>query len=158
MAGPDRITAQTRTLQIPVTALDSNTIAVHITGPEGSALAVGIGPERPPTIAVSPATATLGASRTQQFGTVFTGTDNTSVRWYLERGPESGLEPFGAIDQSGLYTAPDTIDHAFTVRVIARREAATANTAAATIQLQPPVRVGEPQLRVPHPRAGSPLQ
>jgi hypothetical protein len=141
VAGPDRINQQTKTLRIPVNVAAQNTLSVSMSGVSGAVLNVGIGPERAPTMAVTPESVTLSVSQTQQFAAAFTGTNNTTVTWDVELSPDaSGVSP-GYIDSSGLYTAPSEISGTYAVIVTATREADIANTASATVTLVPPIKV-----------------
>ena len=67
-------------------------------------------------------------------------TETQQNRGPLQIPAQSPKDP-GWIDESGLYAAPDQIDQPYTVTVTATRHADVANTATATIQLQPSVRV-----------------
>jgi len=118
IAGPDRINQQMRTLQIPVTVSAHNTLSVTVSGDASSSLYVGIGPRHPPTMSIDPAVASLSPGRQQQFTPRFTNTDNTSVAWGLEAG---GVSQHGSMDQTGLYTAPQSIEEAGTATAIASR-------------------------------------
>ncbi|HEX4385096.1 MAG TPA: hypothetical protein VH083_19190, partial [Myxococcales bacterium] len=88
------------------------------------------------TISISPATATIAASGTQQFSATVTGSTDTAVIWSL-------LETAGcgAISASGLYTAPAA---AATCHAVATSHASSAKTASATITVSPPVVVTPP--------------
>jgi hypothetical protein len=137
IAGPDRINQQMRTLQIPVTVSAHNTLSVTVSGDAFSTLYVGIGPQHLPTMSIDPAVASLSPGQQQRFTPRFTNTDHTSVTWGLEAGEVSD---FGHIDQTGLYTAPQSIPQAGTVTVTATRlPADVAIQASATITLIPAV-------------------
>ena len=56
-------------------------------------------------IALTPTSATVAASGTQQFQAAITGTTNTSVTWSVD-GVAGGSSAAGTISASGLYTAP----------------------------------------------------
>ena len=88
------------------------------------------------SVAVSPTTATLYASQTQQFTATVSNTSNTAVTWSIS--PSSGA---GTISAAGLYTAPANITAQQTVTVTATSQANTAATAYATVTLTAPVSV-----------------
>ncbi len=89
---------------------------------------------------MSPASATLSASQSQQFTATVTGSSNTAVTWSLS-------PAVGTISASGLYTAPGVIASAQTVTVTATSVADATKSASATVNLQPGERVGEPGQR-----------
>jgi hypothetical protein len=47
IAGPDRVNAHSRYLTIPISVTTKNVIGVNFTGPEGSKIFIGVGPEPP---------------------------------------------------------------------------------------------------------------
>jgi hypothetical protein len=63
----------------------------------------------PPTISItiSPTSATVSASGTQQFQATVTGSTNTAVQWEVNQ-TAGGSAQTGTISSSGLYTAPPT--------------------------------------------------
>ncbi|MGO8758759.1 MAG: DUF2341 domain-containing protein, partial [Terracidiphilus sp.] len=81
------------------------------------------------TVAVSPATATLYASQTQQFSATVTNTVNSVVNWSIS---PAGV---GTISSSGLYTAPTNITAQQTVTVTATSQADNSKSGAASITL-----------------------
>ena len=83
------------------------------------------------SVQVSPTTAILFASQTQQFAATVTG-NNTAVTWSIN--PSTA----GTISSSGLYTAPGTISSQQTVTVTATSVADTTKSASATVTLNPP--------------------
>ena len=83
------------------------------------------------SVAVSPTTASLGPSQTQQFTATVSGSSNTSVTWSIS--PSTG-----SISSTGLYTAPATISSSQTVTVKATSVADTTKSATATVTLTPP--------------------
>jgi len=83
------------------------------------------------SVQVSPGTASLQASQTQQFTASVTGSTNTAVTWSLS--PQ-----VGTITANGLYTAPMSISAAQTVRVTATSQADNTQSASATVNLLPP--------------------
>ena len=84
------------------------------------------------TVSVSPSTASLYASQTQQFTATVNNTGNTAVAWTIS--PTSA----GSITSSGLYAAPSSISTQQTVTVTAASQADNTKTATATITLLPP--------------------
>ena len=95
--------------------------------------AIEILPASGVSIAVSPGSATLGQSQTQQFSATVTGSSNTSVTWSVA---PAGL---GTVSSSGLYTAPASITSSQSVTVKAVSNADTVTSGTATITLTPPV-------------------
>ncbi len=83
-----------------------------------------------PGVTISPATATLSQSQTQQFSATVSGTSNTAVNWTVA---PTGL---GTITDTGLYTAPITIPSTETALVTATSQANPTESASATITLQ----------------------
>jgi len=93
------------------------------------------------SVQVSPTTAILFASQTQQFAATVTG-NNTAVTWTIN--PSTA----GSISSSGLYTAPGAISSQQTVTVTATSVADTTKSASATVTLNspaPPVITQQPQ-------------
>jgi len=86
----------------------------------------------PISVTVSPATAALVASRTQQFIATVSNSTNTAVTWTIS--PSAG-----SINASGLYTAPSSISSQQTVTVKAASVADPTKTATAAVTLYPPV-------------------
>jgi hypothetical protein len=91
------------------------------------------------SVTVSPAGATLAPLQTQQFTATVTGTANTAVTWSLALGEDAppGADP-GAIEASGLYSAPASVPVQYTVTVTARSQADASKTATASVTLSPP--------------------
>jgi cellulose 1,4-beta-cellobiosidase len=96
-------------------------------------------------ISLSPLSATLTASLSQQFTAAVTGSSNTGVNWTVALGPgaPAGALP-GTISASGLYTAPSTIASQYTVIVTAQSQADTTKSASATVTLNPPETISTP--------------
>ena len=82
----------------------------------------------PVVVSLSPTSATLGASGTQQFTPTVSGTPNTAVTWAIS--PATG-----SIDANGLYTAPASIAAAQTVTVTATSVADPNKSGNATVDL-----------------------
>ena len=81
------------------------------------------------TLAVTPGTAVLGPSETQQFRATVYGTSNTGVTWSVGPG-------IGEVSTTGLYTAPSTINAQATTTVIAQSVADPSISARTPITLQ----------------------
>lgn len=82
------------------------------------------------SVSMTPSTAALNDSQTQQFTAAVSGTSNTAVTW--------SISPFvGSIASSGLYTAPATIGATQEITVTAASTADTTKTATAVITLKP---------------------
>src|SRR5258708_9347677 len=100
-------------------------------------------------LSVSPASASLTASQTQQFKAKVTGISNTQVTWSLN-------PAVGAISSTGLYTAPTSVASAQTITVTAISAASPTTAATASLNLTPPTvsitaAPNTPSLPAPHP-------
>ncbi len=84
------------------------------------------------SVSVSPASATLYASQTQQFTATVTNTSNTAVRWFVS-------PSVGSIDATGLYMAPATIVSQQAVTVTATSQYDYKTTGTAVIALEPQI-------------------
>jgi hypothetical protein len=119
------------TMQVTVTAVsnaDSTKTASAIATVNAVSGTTGV------TISVSPITATVGVSQTQQFTAAVTGTTNTAVTWSVD-GVAGGNENIGVIGASGIYTAPSTYGtHTVTATSVAD-STKSANAAVAVISL-----------------------
>jgi hypothetical protein len=93
--------------------------------------AVEIKPASGVFVQMSPTTASLNASQSQQFTATVTGSSNTAVTWTYS--PQ-----VGTLTASGLYTAPASITAAQTVTITATSQASTTQSAVATVNLLPP--------------------
>jgi hypothetical protein len=82
------------------------------------------------SVGVTPATATLSASQTQQFTATVSGTTNPAVGWSINPN-------VGTVSPTGLYTAPSTITAIQNVTVTATSAADPTQSASATVTLQP---------------------
>ena len=91
----------------------------------------------PPTISItiSPTSATVSASGTQQFHATVTGSSNTAVQWDVNQ-TAGGSAQTGTISSSGLYTAPPTTVP-LQVTVTAVSQADPTKTANATVTVNP---------------------
>jgi len=83
------------------------------------------------TFAVTPTTALVLPTRTQQFAATLNGTPTTSVTWAVN-GIPGGDDTIGTISTAGLYTAPATQALATTVTIAATHTDDTTLTASAT--------------------------
>jgi Subtilase family/PA14 domain/Carboxypeptidase regulatory-like domain len=95
-------------------------------------------------VSVTPPSATLTTSQTQQFSAVVTGTSNTAVNWSVS--PQ-----IGQLSSAGLYTAPSTIVSAQTVNITVASVADPSKSATAVINLRPTVQ----QAVCPGPATGA---
>ena len=82
-------------------------------------------------VAVTPATAALYPSQTQQFTAMVNNAGTTAVTWSINPN-------VGTISASGLYTAPASISTQQQVTVTATSQADTTKSATATVTLNPP--------------------
>jgi hypothetical protein len=80
-------------------------------------------------VSVSPGSAKLGPSQTQQFTATVTGTSNTAVNWSVSGG--------GTIDSSGNYTAPAAVSSSTLVTVTATSQADSSESNNASVTLLP---------------------
>ena len=97
----------------------------------GQALQPGI------SVTVSPATATVTISATQQFTASVAGTSNQSVTWDVN-GFVGGNATVGLISASGLYTAPAAVPSPGSVTIHATSVADTSKFASATATIVNP--------------------
>ncbi len=96
------------TAPMTTVALQVTVTAVANADPTKSANAiVTVNPIPAITVTISPTSALLAVSTTQQFTATVTGTGNTSVTWSVD-GVNGGNTTVGTITTSGLYTAPST--------------------------------------------------
>ena len=117
----------------PVTVTGSSITIQFVTGPADfpkvSAIQIkqasGVG------IQVSPTTATLQASQTQQFTATVSGTSNSGVTWSLS--PQ-----VGTLSSAGLYTAPSSLSTNQVVQVTATSVADPTQSATASVTLMAP--------------------
>ena len=86
----------------------------------------------PVVVSVSPATANLFNSQTQQFAATVTGSSNTGVSWSIT--PSNS----GSISAAGLYTAPASITSQQTVTVTATSLADGTKSGTASVTLNVP--------------------
>ena len=94
-----------------------------------------IGAENTVSVSVSPASAVVYGSQTQQFVATILGSGNTAVTW------SASPAGTGSISSSGLYTAPVTVITQQTVTVTATSAADSTKSASASITLEPPISV-----------------
>ena len=92
------------------------------------------------SVTVSPASASVVVSQTQQFTASVSGTSNTSVTWGVN-GNSGGNSTVGTISPSGLYTAPVGVPVPASVTVTATSVADTTKSANATLTVSPTVTV-----------------
>ena len=92
------------------------------------------------TVSVTPASANLYATQTEQLTATVGNTGNTAVTWSIS---PSGA---GSISSSGLYSAPTSVTSQVIVTVTATSQADPTKSASATIYLLPPCSVQRIQL------------
>jgi len=100
--------------------------------------AVAVTPAAPPqsvSIAVTPASASVVASKTQQFSATVSGSSNTAVTWKVN-GVSGGSGSTGTVSSSGMYTAPAATSK-MSVTVSAVSNADTSKSASATVTISP---------------------
>lgn len=88
----------------------------------------------PVVVTISPTTAIVAVSTTQQFRSSVAGSSNTAVTWSVSGAGCSGSS-CGTVSTSGLYTAPASLPSPATVTVKATSQANTAASATATVSL-----------------------
>jgi hypothetical protein len=93
-------------------------------------------PPVPVTIALSPTSATLTVSKTQQFQVTVAGATDTSVTWAVD-GTAGGNTSVGSISTSGLYTAPSTPGN-HTVTVTSAADVTKSANASVSVNPVPP--------------------
>lgn len=113
----------------------------------GGATGGSSGTNPPPPLAigvtVSPMSANVRASASQQFTPTVSGTSNTAVTWQVN-GTAGGDSSSGTISSSGLYTAPDALPQQNSVTITAMSAADTSaqGTSAVTLWNPTPVLTG----------------
>jgi len=83
-------------------------------------------------ITISPTSASLTATQTQQFTATVTNQSSTALNWSIN--PQ-----VGTISNTGLYTAPATVPGTETVTITATSQANSALSAWATVTLSPSI-------------------
>jgi hypothetical protein len=84
-------------------------------------------------ITISPTTAVLPVSTSQQFYAAVSNSSNTGITWQVN-GTTGGSSTYGTISTSGVYTAPSSVPSS-TVTVTAVAQADTTKTASATVTI-----------------------
>jgi hypothetical protein len=88
-------------------------------------------------ISVSPSSANVPATQTQQFTALVTFSTNTAVTWQVND-VAGGNSTVGTISDTGLYTAPNAVPNPRTVTVKAISKADATQTASATVTITAP--------------------
>lgn len=88
-------------------------------------------------IVVSPSSASVEATMTQQFTATVSFSSNKSVNWQVN-GVGGGNSTVGTISSSGLYTAPNVPPTPNSVTVTAIAQADSSHTASAAVTVTPP--------------------
>ena len=90
----------------------------------------------PPTVTISPTSATLtaGGANTKTFTATVTGATTTNVNW-LVNGALGGNATVGTISAAGIYTAPNTPPPGSTVTVTADSQDFAPSSASATVTI-----------------------
>jgi len=89
---------------------------------------------------VTPATASVGVGKTQQFTATVTGTSNVTVSWKVND-VVGGNSTLGTITTAGLYTAPATAPSPSTITITAVSEADATKTASANVTITAPISI-----------------
>jgi uncharacterized protein YjdB len=111
--------------------------AIEATWNAGQFIATGNLTVSPPTVSITPASASIALSATQQFGATVTGSTNQNVTWSVD-GIAGGNSTIGTISSAGLYTAPSLIG-SHTVTAIAQANSASVGSASLTVGTLVPV-------------------
>ncbi len=113
--------------------------ATSVANPAVSGVAtVTVQPPPPPVVSVTPTTATIQATKSQQFSATVTGAANTAVTWSVNS-VAGGNATVGTITASGFYTAPVAVPNPASVTIRATSVANVTASAAATLTVtQPP--------------------
>ncbi|MBI1753820.1 MAG: hypothetical protein HY014_18440 [Acidobacteria bacterium] len=106
--------------------------ATNAKGSSTATATVTVTPAQGVTVSVSPASATVQAAHTQAFTATVTGATNTAVTWSVQEA--SG----GAVDATGLYTAPATAG-TYHVKATSVADTSKSATATVTVTAAPPV-------------------
>jgi uncharacterized protein (DUF1800 family) len=128
------------------TSAELGTVQVSVMNPApgsaGSTPSLSVDVQTPDTvqIKVSPTTAALRPSVTQQFSTTITGSSNATVNWSVNS-IAGGNATLGTVSASGLYTAPAAPPTPNPVSVTATSVADSRSTATAAVTLQNPIPV-----------------
>jgi hypothetical protein len=93
------------------------------------------------SITLSPNSASVVASQTQQFTATVSGTTNTAATWSVN-GIAGGNSTAGTVSTSGLYTAPLAVPTGGSATVSAISAADSTKIASAAVTVQPLVSVG----------------
>ncbi|HEY1205943.1 MAG TPA: hypothetical protein VGF05_14725 [Bryobacteraceae bacterium] len=88
----------------------------------------------PITVAISPTSANVAKTGTQQFTAAVAGSTNTGVAWSVN-GVVGGNSAVGTITSGGLYTAPSSVPNPSTVTVTATSAAAVTQSSSATVAI-----------------------
>lgn len=98
----------------------------------GSGTSVNILPTN--TVAVSPASPSIGVGANLQFSATISGASSTAVNWQVN-GSQGGSASTGTIDSTGLYIAPAPAPASGTVTITAVSQADTTQSATTTVTL-----------------------
>ena len=97
--------------------------------------------DRHVSVSVSPTTASVEVSQSQQFTASVSGTPNTAVTWSVN-GIAGGNSTVGTVDSSGFYTAPSRVPgSSITVTADSAAQPAASANAAVIVMPPPPVTV-----------------
>ena len=91
----------------------------------------------PPTVSITPSTASVAQSATQQFSAAVTGSANQKVAWSVD-GVAGGNSSLGTISSAGLYAAPQMIG-VHNITAIAQANSASQGAATVTVGSLVPV-------------------
>jgi len=95
------------------------------------------------SVAVAPQSANVRAGNSATFSATVTGTQNTSVTWFVND-TSGGSASLGTIDSSGKYTAPATLPNpaSVTIKAVSSADATKNGTSAVSLMNPTPVLTG----------------
>jgi len=99
------------------------------------------------TVTISPTTASIQLTKTQQFTATVTGSSNVAVTWKVND-VVGGNTTIGTVSTSGLYTAPAAQPSPSTVNVTAVSAADTSKSASAAVTVNAPIAVSPSSVTV----------
>jgi hypothetical protein len=114
--------------RVAITASAGASLSVPLSGSATGGVSVAV--------TISPSSASVQTSGTQQFTATVSGTSNTAVTWMVNN-VAGGNSTGGTISASGLYTAPPAVPSPATVTVTAQSQADTTKSAGAAVTLTP---------------------
>jgi sugar lactone lactonase YvrE len=130
------VSATTLTAAVPSSLIAAaGTAEVTVTSNGGTSVGSTFTINAPTVVVtISPSTASVQTTATQQFTATVVGTSNKAVTWSVNN-VAGGNSTVGTISSVGLYTAPASLPSPSTVTITATSAADTAKSASATVTL-----------------------